>query len=86
MRGESETGEALYWDSWDRHHLGVGVGGSSPRPPRSRAARCSVPSEESLHPVTAPLSPPLPPYPRPTTPPSTPPVAKGKCKWHLTIS
>ncbi|XP_054257932.1 kinase suppressor of Ras 2 isoform X1 [Macrosteles quadrilineatus] len=75
-RGDSENVEALYWDSWDRRVV-VG-GGSSPRPPRSRAGRCSVPSEESLHPSErAPLSPPLPPYPY-TTPPSTPPVGKGK--------
>lgn len=79
IRGDGETGEvALYWDSWDRHRLGVA--GASPRPHRSRAARCSVPSEDSLnvgHHMSAPLSPPLPLYP-PATPPSTP-VSKSKC-------
>nr|CAD7428222.1 unnamed protein product [Timema monikensis] len=54
LRGEipSETGElALYWDSWDRHQViktGVVGGSTSPRPPRTRAARSSVPSEEYL--------------------------------------
>nr|CAI5823630.1 unnamed protein product [Callosobruchus analis] len=39
----------LYWDSWDRHNqLKNAVGEVSPRPGRSRAARASVPSEESL--------------------------------------
>lgn len=71
VRGDSDLGEPLYWDSYDRHCLGVG--GSSPRPLRSRVARCSVPSEDCLHPI-----PPLSPY---TTPPSTPPVNKGKCEY-----
>lgn len=75
VRGDSDLGEPLYWDSYDRHCLGVG--GSSPRPLRSRAARCSVPSEDCLHP-NPPSSPPLYPY---TTPPSTPPVNKGKCEY-----
>ncbi|KAG1658373.1 Kinase suppressor of Ras 2 [Nymphon striatum] len=48
----------LHWDSWDRNAR------SSPRPPRTRAARSSVPSEELLKStpcatsVQAPLSPP----------------------------
>lgn len=87
MRGDCESGDvALYWDSWDRHRLVVG--GSSPRPHRSRAARCSVPSEESLnmsHHLSAPLSPLLPPYPM-CTPPSTPPVTKGKCEFNNLFS
>ncbi|XP_014270694.1 kinase suppressor of Ras 2 isoform X2 [Halyomorpha halys] len=59
--GECDSGSdpPLYWDSWDRAAV-------SPRQQRSRAARCSVPSED--HP---PLSP-------PATPPSTPPVLKIK--------
>lgn len=36
---------ALYWDSWDRHHL---RSGPSPRPVRSRITRSSVPSEDSI--------------------------------------
>lgn len=35
----------LYWDSWDRHRENITY---SPRPPRNRATRGSVPSEESL--------------------------------------
>ena len=35
----------LYWDSWDRHHM---LSGPSPRPLRSRGARSSVPSEDSI--------------------------------------
>lgn len=39
----------LYWDSWDhRHNNHFHSTGLSPRPRRSRAARASVPSEESL--------------------------------------
>ncbi|KAJ8923037.1 hypothetical protein NQ315_001585 [Exocentrus adspersus] len=46
-RGDKDTSDMnLYWDSWDRHHQLKG--GLSPRPGRSRAARASVPSEESL--------------------------------------
>lgn len=37
----------FYWDSWDRSHP-LKVMGLSPRTGRSRAARASVPSEESL--------------------------------------
>lgn len=45
----NETGDlALYWDSWDRHQVLKGVGSTSPRPPRSRADRSSVPSEDCL--------------------------------------
>jgi len=45
----SETGElTLYWDSWDRHQVMKGVGSTSPRPPRNRADRSSVPSEDCL--------------------------------------
>lgn len=35
----------LYWDSWDRNRENIT---NSPRPPRNRATRGSVPSEESL--------------------------------------
>ncbi|KAJ8983992.1 hypothetical protein NQ317_008697 [Molorchus minor] len=46
-RGDKDASDMhLYWDSWDRHHQLKG--GLSPRPGRSRAARASVPSEESL--------------------------------------
>ncbi|XP_018561202.1 kinase suppressor of Ras 2 isoform X2 [Anoplophora glabripennis] len=45
-RGDKDASDMhLYWDSWDRHHQ---LKGMSPRPGRSRAARASVPSEESL--------------------------------------
>ncbi|XP_066997857.1 kinase suppressor of Ras 2 [Anabrus simplex] len=49
LRGEkpSESGElTLYWDSWDRHQVMKGVGSTSPRPPRTRVAHSSVPSED----------------------------------------
>ncbi|XP_046750745.1 kinase suppressor of Ras 2 [Diprion similis] len=46
LRGDMESSEmALYWDSWDRHHL---RGGPSPRSARSRTMRSSVPSEDSI--------------------------------------
>lgn len=45
VRGGAECEMALYWDSWDRHHLLRG----SPRP-RARQARASVPSEDALAP------------------------------------
>nr|XP_023017146.1 kinase suppressor of Ras 2 isoform X1 [Leptinotarsa decemlineata] len=46
-RGDKDNSDMLlYWDSWDRHHQLKG--GLSPRPARSRAARASVPSEDSL--------------------------------------
>lgn len=85
IRGETTTDSgdlALYWDSWDRHQ--VLKGSTSPRPPRTRDARSSVPSEECLPhfnlggsastlaaacSITS-----LPQY----TPPSTPPVTKGR--------
>lgn len=35
----------LYWDSWDRNRGNISY---SPRPPRTREATSSVPSEESL--------------------------------------
>lgn len=39
---------ALYWDSWDQHQVMKSVGSTSPRPPRNRAERSSVPSEDCL--------------------------------------
>jgi kinase suppressor of Ras 2 len=45
----NETGGlTLYWDSWDRHQVIKNVGSTSPRPPRNRADRSSVPSEDCL--------------------------------------
>ncbi|PNF39107.1 Kinase suppressor of Ras 2 [Cryptotermes secundus] len=45
----SEAGElALYWDSWDHHQVMKNAGSTSPRPPRNRAERSSVPSEDCL--------------------------------------
>lgn len=45
----NETCElALYWDSWDQHQVMKSVGSTSPRPPRNRAERSSVPSEDCL--------------------------------------
>ncbi|XP_063222865.1 kinase suppressor of Ras 2 [Bacillus rossius redtenbacheri] len=46
VRGEATEEPALYWDSWDRHQVLKGAGSGSPRPLASRAARCSVPSED----------------------------------------
>ncbi|RZC38968.1 kinase suppressor of Ras 2, partial [Asbolus verrucosus] len=47
-RGDNDNSDMhLYWDSWDRHHP-LKVGGLSPRTSRTRAARASVPSEDSL--------------------------------------
>jgi kinase suppressor of Ras 2 len=47
-RGDNDNSDMhLYWDSWDRHQT-FKVGGLSPRTTRTRAARASVPSEESL--------------------------------------
>ncbi|EFA08276.1 kinase suppressor of Ras 2 isoform X1 [Tribolium castaneum] len=47
-RGAKDNSDMhLYWDSWDRHQ-NFKVGGLSPRTSRTRAARASVPSEESL--------------------------------------
>lgn len=49
-RGEKDHADMhLYWDSWDHQHNNhFSTTGLSPRPRRSRAARASVPSEESL--------------------------------------
>lgn len=54
----SEDTRELYWDSWDRHQTPSTPTSSSamvllhtnasPRPPRSRHSRASVPSEEGL--------------------------------------
>ncbi|XP_045476146.1 kinase suppressor of Ras 2 isoform X1 [Harmonia axyridis] len=47
-KGGNDSSEMhLYWDSWDRNHP-LKVVGLSPRTGRSRVARASVPSEESL--------------------------------------
>nr|XP_033321768.1 kinase suppressor of Ras 2 isoform X2 [Megalopta genalis] len=44
LKGDMDNSDMnLYWDSWDRHHLRTGA---SPRPARSRATRCSIPSED----------------------------------------
>ncbi|XP_034951700.1 kinase suppressor of Ras 2 [Chelonus insularis] len=46
LQGDKDNSEMnLYWDSWDRHHL---RSGPSPRLLRSRNARSSVPSEDSI--------------------------------------
>ncbi|XP_017882499.1 kinase suppressor of Ras 2 isoform X2 [Ceratina calcarata] len=46
LKGDMDNSDMkLYWDSWDRHHL---LTGASPKPARSRATRCSVPSEDSI--------------------------------------
>ncbi|XP_078045030.1 kinase suppressor of ras isoform X2 [Augochlora pura] len=46
LKGDMDNSDMnLYWDSWDRHHLRTGA---SPRPARSRATRCSIPSEDSI--------------------------------------
>ncbi|KAK6625057.1 hypothetical protein RUM43_005348 [Polyplax serrata] len=51
LKGDS-TNEAndlkLYWDSWDRHRGNITSSTTSPRPARSRATRCSIPSEDAL--------------------------------------
>lgn len=49
-RGEKDAANLqLYWDSWDPpHNNHFKTTGLSPRPRRSRAARASVPSEETL--------------------------------------
>ncbi|XP_021926859.1 kinase suppressor of Ras 2 isoform X2 [Zootermopsis nevadensis] len=51
LRGEtpSEAVElTLYWDSWDCHQVIKNIGSTSPQPPRNRADRSSVPSEDCL--------------------------------------
>ncbi|KAL3272391.1 hypothetical protein HHI36_013868 [Cryptolaemus montrouzieri] len=45
--GNDSSDMHLYWDSWDRNHPLKAVG-LSPRTGRSRGARASVPSEDSL--------------------------------------
>ncbi|XP_073984311.1 kinase suppressor of ras isoform X1 [Rhodnius prolixus] len=76
-KGECDSGEVpLYWDSWDRHRVGNTV---SPRSHRSRIARSSVPSEDSLymHHLQT-IGPPLSPPSYSSTPPSTPPILKTR--------
>lgn len=81
MREDVETCNMdLYWDSWDKHHLRTGA---SPRPVRSRATRCSVPSKDSIpyqnnnnlnsDILAQPSSVMLP------SPPRTPPLLKQRC-------
>ncbi|XP_076290506.1 kinase suppressor of ras isoform X4 [Lasioglossum baleicum] len=46
LKGDMDNSDmTLYWDSWDNHHLRTGA---SPRLCRSRAARGSIPSEDSI--------------------------------------
>ncbi|XP_020279026.1 kinase suppressor of Ras 2 [Pseudomyrmex gracilis] len=88
MREDVETCNMdLYWDSWDKHHLRTGA---SPRPVRSRATRCSVPSKDSipyqnnnnlnsdiLAQPSSVMSP---------SPPRTPPLLKQRCEIKLPIT
>lgn len=67
---------ALYWDSWDRHHLSR----CSPRPPRSRAPRPSLPGDTELPNGAAHHSPP--PSPAASHPRSK--VAGGGVKFPTT--
>ncbi|XP_059480114.1 kinase suppressor of Ras 2 isoform X2 [Neocloeon triangulifer] len=85
--------ETLCWDSWDRAvHTGPHDSRTSPRPPRSRHQRRSVPSAEDepacqgLHqgpPAPHLLAGPLSPASLHPTPPATP-TAKGKVKFPTT--
>ncbi|XP_049776476.1 kinase suppressor of Ras 2 [Schistocerca cancellata] len=85
MCGKGVVGEemALYWDSWDRHQVLKGSSNSSPRPPRTRASRSSVPSEDFLQQSgsggssTLTGSGSVSSLPR-YTPPNTPPVSKSR--------
>ncbi|XP_022911257.1 kinase suppressor of Ras 2 isoform X2 [Onthophagus taurus] len=46
-RGDKDCEQPLHWDSWDRQNTALKLN-NSPRPPRGRSSRASVPSVESL--------------------------------------